>query len=75
MSAYEWHAEIHVWPHSTGRGQDVDQKEAGERVQTLEVRADSIEDALRLVVLFRNGIVTNPMVWQAPIMKLVRAEP
>lgn len=67
-----WQAEIHVWPHSTDRGGTVDQKEAGDRVRYIDVMAESIEGALKLVKLYRDGIVTNPMVWQAPIMSIKR---
>lgn len=69
-----WAAEIHVWPHSSGRGQVVDQKEAGDRVQHFECNADDIADALALAQTFAKGIETNPMVWRAPIMALARTE-
>lgn len=67
-----WEAEIHVWPHSSGRGQCVDQKEAGDRVRKIEVIADRIDDAIRLVNLYREGIETNPMVWRAVVYGLAR---
>lgn len=67
---FKWRATIHVWPHSSGRGADIDQKEAGERVQTVEVSADRIDAALAMVNLYRRGIETNPMVWQAVIYGL-----
>lgn len=69
----KWAVTIEIWPHSTGRGQSIDQKEAGERVHTLTVEADDIHRALKAVKLFTDGIETNPMVWQAPIMKIERA--
>jgi len=71
----EWIAEIHVWPHSTGRGQQVDQKDAGERVQKITLRADGIQAALRMAEVFAKGIETNPMVWQAPIFGVTRSGP
>lgn len=67
-----WLAEIHVWPHSTERGRETDQKEAGDRVQKIEVTGDSIDDALKAANLFRLGVETNPMVWRAPIFKIER---
>jgi hypothetical protein len=68
----EWHAEIHVWPYSTGNGRENDQKAAGERVQKITVHADDIASALKMVQLFANGIETGPMVWQAPIVSIAR---
>ncbi len=65
-----WRAEIHVWPHSTERGNETDQREAGDRVRFIEVTAHSIREALFIVEHYRDGIMTNPMVWQAPIVKL-----
>lgn len=63
---------IHVWPHSTGNGADKDQLQAGEKIRTLHVEADSLEDALKMAKLYRDGIETNPMVWKAPIWMILR---
>lgn len=70
-----WRGEVHVWPHSTGRGKSVDEEAVGGRVRTIEVKAETIEQALNLVQLYREGIRTNPMVWQAPIFKVERISP
>ncbi|KAB2751818.1 hypothetical protein [Brucella anthropi] len=61
---------VHVWPYSTGRGQDVDQKEAGERVREIVVNAQHIGEALEKIELYREGIKTGPMVWEAPIISI-----
>ena len=69
-----WEAEIHVWPHSTGNGQCADQKAVGGGVRKVEVIAHRIDDALKLVNLYRDGIETNPMVWQAVVYGIVRKQ-
>lgn len=70
---YDWDVSIEVWPHSTGKGADEDQKAAGARARTIRVKADSIGIALRLAQLFADGVKTNPAVWQVPIMRIARA--
>ena len=64
---YRWHITIEAWPHSTGKGQDVDQAAAGERVQFYYVDAHCIKDALGYAACIAQGMESNPMVWQAPI--------
>lgn len=71
MSEY-YDVEIRVWPFSTGKGRDVDQKNAGEAVQHFRVEADGMSSALHKANLIAIGILTNPHVWQAPIYKIVR---
>lgn len=67
-----WRATIQVWPHSSGKGGEADQKAAGERVQTIEFTASGIDDAIAKVKLYQRGVEANPMVWQAPIYKIER---
>ena len=69
-----WIATIHVWPHTTGSGADVDQANAGAAVQSFEFIADGIDDALRLASSIVRGVETNPAVWKAPIVALVRGQ-
>jgi hypothetical protein len=68
--SYQWEAEVHVWPFSTGHGASVDQEAVGEPIQTIRVAAEDIAKALNLVSLFVNGIKVNPRVWQAPIKSI-----
>lgn len=65
-----WTVEIEVWPHSTGRGRDPDDKAAGGRFQSCEVVGETLDDALRGGNLFRAGICTNPAVWQTRVRKI-----
>ncbi len=67
-----WRATVAVWPHSSGKGADVDQAFCGDRLQYLDFLAEDIDDALRVVKGFVRGIETNPAVWQAPIIGLAR---
>lgn len=67
---YKFKGVVHVWPHSTGKGQEADQESAGERVREVIVRANTLREALEKVELYRDGIETGPMVWQAPIQSV-----
>jgi hypothetical protein len=58
------------WPYSTGKGQEFDQKNAGDRQWSIEVEADDLSDALDKVELYRTGIESSPHVWMAPIHKI-----
>ena len=62
-----WRITIQVWPYSTGRGADEDQKAAGERVRYFYVNAHDIRDAMKMAQCFAEGIETSPAVWKAPI--------
>ena len=62
-----WKIVIEAWPHSSGRGEEEDQKRAGDRVHYFYVDADGINEALRCAHCFAEGMKRNPMVWQAPI--------
>ncbi len=68
-----WMVTIEAWPHSTGNGQEADQKLAGERSQNFAVRAIDISAALELAEAIAQGMRTNPMVWRAPIMAIIRS--
>jgi len=69
MSLYK--VQITVWPHSTGRGKDIDQKQAGAQKQEYEVRAEGIYDALQISETICLGITQNPIVWQAFVNSIV----
>lgn len=58
------------WPYSTGNGHDKDQEMAGKRSWKVEVRADSLQEAVGLIDLYRQGIETDQHVWKAPITKV-----
>lgn len=62
-----WRIIIESWPHSTGKGQDADQKAAGEREVYFYVDADDIRDAMKMARCFAEGMECNPAVWRAPI--------
>jgi hypothetical protein len=67
-----WKVTIEAWPHSTGRGAQVDQHEAGERVASYPVRAVDMADAMRMAEAVAMGVRANPMVWRAPITAIVK---
>lgn len=67
-----WQITIEAWPHSTGKGHELDQQAAGDREQYFYVDALNIEDAMRLAHCFQAGIAANPAVWLAPIMGVHR---
>ena len=64
---YRWRITIQVWPHSTGAGQEADQKAAGERVLYFYVNANDMGEAYKLARCFAQGVEANPAVWKAPI--------
>ena len=41
-----WSITIEAWPHSTGKGQCVDQEACGERSTVYYIDAEDMEDAL-----------------------------
>ncbi|CAB4953340.1 unannotated protein [freshwater metagenome] len=61
---------IEAWPYSLEEGRDVAQALAGPRVQTFIVPAGDIRAALAKAELFRDGMLTNPHVHQAPITEV-----
>ncbi len=63
-----WRITIEAWPHSTGAGQEADQKAAGDRTHYFYVDAEDIRDAMRMAECFAEGMKRNPAVWMAPIM-------
>jgi hypothetical protein len=69
---YSWKVVIEVWPHSTGRGQTIDQKQAGDRVAEYTVRGDTIKDALAVVGAIEAGIKHNPIVWKTSVTSIVQ---
>jgi hypothetical protein len=64
---HRWRIIIEAWPHSTGAGQEADQKAAGERESYFYVSANDIGEAMRMAQCFAEGIKHNPAVWEAPI--------
>ena len=66
-----WKITLEAWPHSTGNGQDADQKLAGERVQNFTVDAEDARGALKLAEAIAKGMEANPMTWRAPITAIV----
>lgn len=71
---YIWEVIIETWPHSTGRGNTVDQMQAGARQATYEIQADSIQEALKLSEIICLGIHQNPIVWQTKITRIMQLE-
>lgn len=59
---------IESWPYS-----GIVQELAGPREQAFLVPAQDIKEALALAELFRDGMLTNPHVWQAPIKEIRQA--
>jgi hypothetical protein len=68
MSVYE--VVIEVWPHSTGRGSEVDQKQAGAREQRFQVRADDMRAAMVVAETICVGLKQNPIVYMTPIKSI-----
>lgn len=62
-----WKITIEAWPHSTGNGQEADQKLAGNRSTDYVVRALDMADAMKFAEAIAMGVRANPMVWRAPI--------
>lgn len=63
-----WRITIEAWPHSTGAGQEADQKAAGDREHYFYVDAENIRDAMKMAECFAQGMERNPAVWKAPIL-------
>lgn len=70
--SFNWNIEIEAWPHSTGEGQEVDQKACGKRVHCFKHFGSEFEDAFKAAQLIAEGMLTNPRMWQAPIKSIVR---
>ena len=74
MSESIWNITISVFPHSTGRGAEEDQKSVGGTIQRFTVDAVEIGDAFELAKAIRQGIESNPMVWVTKILGVVRVD-
>lgn len=70
----QWTVTIEVWPYSTGKGQEIDQKNAGDRVQCFDVEADDIFQALKLAKSIQTGMKSSPHVWEAPIVGIEKTK-
>lgn len=70
-----WRIAIEVWPHSSGKGQEADQKTAGDRELYFYADAEDIDAAIRCARCFAEGIRANPAVWMAPIVGVHRVQP
>jgi hypothetical protein len=62
-----WRITIEAWPHSTGNGQEADQKAAGDREHYFYVDADDIGAAMKMARCYAEGMERNPAVWRPPI--------
>lgn len=67
-----WHVRFEVVPHSTGRGEEVDQAAAGARLQCFYIDAKNAHDAIRLADCIGYGLLANPAVWCATIISVTR---
>lgn len=65
---------IQAWPYSMDVGPDAAQAMAGPPEQSFTVPAQDIRAALAMAELFRDGMLTNPFVWQARIVEVRQAE-
>ena len=68
MPSRRWKIAIEAWPHATGKGAEADQAAAGERTNYFYVDAEEIAEAVTMARCFAEGMMRNPMVWQAPIV-------
>jgi hypothetical protein len=74
MSESIWTVIIQVMPHSSGNGQENDQKMVGQPTQRFTVDAVKISDAFELAKAIEYGIRSNPMVWETVIAGIIRVD-
>jgi hypothetical protein len=74
MSESIWTVIIEVGPHSTGNGQENDQKLVGPTVQKFTVDSVEFSDAFELAKAVEQGIRSNPMVWRTEIIGVIRVD-
>lgn len=67
-----WRITIEVWPHSTGKGAELDQEAAGEREQYFYADARDIDEAFGMARCFEEGVCANPAVRGAAIVGVHR---
>jgi hypothetical protein len=67
-----WKITIEAWPHSTGNGSHKDQEAAGERSKDYVIRAEGMAAAVEFAEAIAMGVRSNPMVWRAPIIAIVK---
>ena len=67
-----WLVTIEAWPHSTGNGQDTDQKAAGPRKNDFVVKAEGMRSAFEAAEQIAMGMRVNPMIWRAPIVSIIQ---
>lgn len=67
-----WKITVEAWPHSMGITREEAQEKAGPRSRTFEADAEDMTAALKVAKAFAAGIASHPLVWQAPIMAIVR---
>jgi hypothetical protein len=72
--ADRWLITIEAWPHSTGNGQEADQKAAGPRKNDFVVRAEGMQSAFEAAEQIAMGMRVNPMIWRAPIVSIVQKD-
>lgn len=75
MSAvtHSYKIEIEAWPHSTGEGNDADQKAAGPRSRSFTIYASGMAEAYAAAQHIATGIQSHHRVWTAPIVKIERS--
>jgi hypothetical protein len=74
MSESIWTVIIQVMAHSSGNGQDNDQKSVGGTVQKFTVDAVKFSDTFELAKAIEQGIQSNPMVWETEIIGIIRCD-
>lgn len=61
-----WKITVNVWPHSTGRGQDIDQAAAGAREQSFTIDGDEFAAAYKAAKFIVVGIEASPARLESP---------
>lgn len=59
----KWKVIFDVWPYST--------MEVANREEVFEFEADQIDHALKIANLIKDGIKTNPSVWQCIVREMI----
>jgi hypothetical protein len=64
-----WVAIVELWPYS-----GISQMQTGPRAVRVVVGGHDIRQAMVSVEMFVLGLKTNPNIWQAPVMSIVRSD-
>lgn len=70
---FNWKITIEAWPHSIGgQSQAETQVACGGRIHTFKHFCSDFSEAFEAATLLSKGMLTNPVMWQAPIVSIQR---